>query len=167
MSLSRWSQRPKEHARLLNPAFLAALTWATARGYSRNDRQGLPYHLVFVALPIVLHKATREALPGTTGASLVTWISDHPSVKVRFVERATSLMPLAKECILFGTQGRLLEMSSPYRITARRRPRTMGGFLDEASDEVRDCMDKAEFIGRWFSSHGDPKTVMALWGVAP
>ena len=166
MTFSQWSQRPKEHARLLNPAFLAALTWAVARGYRQVAREGLPYPLVFVALPIILHKVTREALPATTGASLVTWISGHPNVKVRFAERAISLMPLIKECILFGTQGQLIEMSA-FRMTAARKPRSMAGFLEEASDEVRDCMNKAEFVGRWFASHGDPTTVMALWGVAP
>lgn len=166
MSLSQWSQRPKEHARLLNPAFLAALTWAVARGYRHVAREGLPYPLVFVALPIVLHKATREALPRDTRTSLVTWISNHSNVKVCFTERAMSLMPLVKECILFGTQGHLITMSA-FRITSARRPGSMSGFLDESSDEVRDCMNKAELIGRWFASHGDHITVMALWGVAP
>lgn len=166
MSLSQWSQRPKEYARLLNPAFLAALVWAVARGYRQVAREGLPYPLVFVALPIVLHKATREALPETTRTSLVTWISDNPNVKVCFTERATSLMPLIKECILFGTQGRLITISS-FRIISAKKPRSMTGFLDEVSEEVRDCMNKAELIGRWFASHGDPTTVMALWGVAP
>ncbi len=166
MTISQWSRRPKEHARLLNPAFLAALIWASARGYSRIDDQGIPYSLVFIAIPVILHKTTREALPRSVSTSLAAWISDRPQVKVRFVERATSLVPLVKECILFGVQGQLLEMSS-FRITAARRPRSMTGFLNEASEEVEDCMSKAEFLGRWFASHGEDETIMALWGVAP
>ena len=166
MTYSQWSRRPKEQARLLNPAFIAALIWASARGYRQVCSQGLPYSLVFIAIPVLLHKATREELPKTISASLATWMSEHPMVKVRFVERATAMVPLIKESILFGVHGQLIEMSS-MQINAARRPRAMAGFLREASKEVRECMSKSELVGRWFASHGDENTIMALWGVAP
>ncbi|WP_295434279.1 three component ABC system middle component [uncultured Thiodictyon sp.] len=166
MSLRPWSQRPVEEARLLNPAFLAVLTWACARGYGEDDGNGVPFPLLFVALPVVLHKATRQDLPRTVSTPLAAWLADRPEVQVRFAERALALVPLVKEGILFGTNGQLLQMSSP-RILAASRPRAMTGFLKEATAEVAECVKKTEFVGKWFAHSGEYSTVMALWGMTP
>lgn len=166
MTIIPWSDRPIEQARLLNPAFLAALIWSCSEGYRSINEQGIPYPLLFIAMPVVLHKSTRTSLPRGINTSLVAWIGDHPSVHIHFLERATSLVPLVKEGVIFGVNGQLLNMSSslilprqPY--IPRRR------FLRDSSEEVRDCMEKAKFIGRWFASSGNYTTVMALWGVMP
>jgi Family of unknown function (DUF6521) len=166
MTIASWSDRPIEQARLLNPAFLAALIWSSAEGYGSIDDQGIPYPLLFIAMPVVLHKSTRESLPRAISTSLAAWIGENPQVQVRFGERACSLVPLVKEGILFGANGQLLTLPSA-RIIAAKRPRSMASFLREASDEVNDCIAKSKFVGRWFASSGDYTTVMALWGIAP
>lgn len=166
MSAHLWSERPIEQARLLNPAFLAALLWSCARGYGSVDDKGAPYPILFVAVPVVLHKATRESLPRSTRTSLAAWLGEHPQVHVRFAERAKALVPLIKEGLLFGSGGRLLVVSSP-RVIAASRPNSVARLLRDASNEVTTCMRKAEFVGKWFASSGDYSTVMALWGVAP
>lgn len=166
MRADLWSERPVEQARLLNPAFLAVLLWACARGYGSINDQGAPYPLSFVVLPVVLHKATRESLPRSRRTSLAAWLVDNPQVHVRFGERATALVPLVKESLLFGVNGQLLQVSLS-RIVAAPRPRSMANFLSEATDEVNDCVRKSEFVGKWFASSGDYATIMAQWGLAP
>lgn len=167
MTITSWSDRPIEQARLLNPAFLAALIWSCAEGYGNIDPQGVPYPLSFVAMPVVLHKSTRESLPRAISTSLAAWLGENAQVHIHFTERAISLVPLVKEGVLFGINGQLLNLSSS-RIVAAPRPRLiMTRFLRESSDEVRDCMEKAKFVGRWFASSGDYTTVMAHWGVMP
>lgn len=165
MTIASWSDRPIEQARLLNPAFIAALIWACTKEYGNIDIQGIPYPLPFIAMPVVLHKSTRESLPRSISTSLAAWLEKNPQVHVRFAERATSLVPLVKEGLLFGANGQLLNVSS--RIVAAQRPSSMVHFLREASHEVNDCMSKAKFVGRWFASSGNYTTVMALWGVTP
>jgi Family of unknown function (DUF6521) len=166
MTIVLWSERPVEQARLLNPAFLAALIWSCSEGYISVNPQGMPYPLSFIAMPIVLHKSTRENLPRAISTSLAAWLGEKPQVHVRFAERATSLVPLIKEGMLFGSNGQMLNVSS-FRIMAAPRPRSMVRFLRESSDEVQDCMAKAKFVGRWFASSGDYTTVMTLLGVMP
>lgn len=166
MTTSIWSDRPVEEARLLNPAFLAALLWSCTNGYSSVEEQGMPYVLSFVAVPVILHKATRERLPRSVRTSLAAWLAENAQVHVRFAERATSLVPLVKEGILFGANGHLIEISSS-RVVAAPRPSSMARFLRQSSDEVSTCMTKAKFVGKWFAASGSPTTVMALWGVAP
>jgi Family of unknown function (DUF6521) len=166
MTIVLWSERPVEQARLLNPAFLAALIWSCTEGYNSINAQGMPYPLSFIAMPIVLHKSTRENLPRAISTSLAAWLGENPQVHIRFAERATSLVPLVKEGMLFGVNGQMLNVSSS-RIAAATRPSSMARFLRESSDEVRDCMAKAKFVGRWFASSGDYTTVMTLLGVMP
>lgn len=166
MTITPWSDRPIEQARLLNPAFLAALIWSCAEGYYSINQQGIPYPLSFVAMPIVLHKPTRAILPRAIRTSLAAWLGENTHVHVHFIERATSLVPIVKEGVLFGVNGQLLSLTSS-QIMAAPRPRSMARFLRESSDEVRDCMEKAKFVGRWFASSGNYTTVMALWGVMP
>lgn len=166
MSGLSWTDRPVEHARLLNPAFLGALLWSCSKGYGTTDEEGLPYALSFVAMPLVLHKTTRELLPRSTRTSLATWLSNNTQVHVGFSERAAALVPMVKDALLFGSNGGLLEISS-VRVIARTRPRAMARLERGASDEVKSCMKKAEMVGKWFASSGDYTTVMALWGVAP
>jgi hypothetical protein len=166
MTIVLWSDRPVEQARLLNPAFLAALIWSCSEGYGSINAQGMPYPLSFITMPIVLHKSTRENLPRSISTSLAAWLGENPQVHVRFAERATSLVPIIKEGMLFGSNGQMLNVSS-FRIVAAPRPRSMARFLRESSDEVQDCMAKAKFVGRWFASSGDYTTVMNLLGVMP
>ncbi|QTX33493.1 hypothetical protein KAR29_06420 [Aminithiophilus ramosus] len=166
MTTTPWNERPLEHARLLNPAFLGTLLWSCARAYSLEAIVNQPFALSFLVVPVVLHKSTRESLPTTTRTSLVAWLGKNPRVLVGFSERAKSLVPLVKEALLFASSGGLLRVEDA-RVVAGVRPRSMARFEREATDEVRACIKQAEFVGKWFALSGEYATVMALWGVAP
>ena len=166
MITAPWASRSLEQARLLNPAFLGTLLWSCARGYASTANANQPYALSFLVAPVVLHKSTRESLPTTTRTSFVAWLAENPRVHVGFAERATALVPLVKEAILFATNGGVLQLQET-RVVAASRPRAMAKLEREASIEVNACIKKAEFVGKWFALSGDYTTVMALWGVAP
>ena len=167
MSNLLWSlERPIEQKRLLNPAYFAALLWAAARGYNGVAGDGMPYPLIFLVPPTVLHRYTRQRLPRTTRTSLVAWLQDNTEVQLLFADRATSLVPFVKEGLIFGTNGALLAIES-NRIIAAKKPRSMAQLLRESSSEVKESFAKAEFVGKWFASSGSYRTVMALWGIMP
>lgn len=166
MSATPWIERPPEQARLFNPAFVAATIWACTRGYASVGERGLPYAITFVAVPITLHKATREDLPQSTRTTMASWLAKNPQALVGFAERACSLVSLVKEGILFASSGQMLTVDDA-RLVAARRPRSMARFELEATEEVKACVKKAEFVGKWLAGSGDYTTAMALWGVAP
>ena len=166
MSQAPWAQRPIEEARLLNPAFIGELVEACTRDHERESGQGLPYTLAFVAVPVVLHKATREALPGTTRTSLGSWLAAHPRVHVGFAERAAALVPFVKEAVLLSVNADRLAFAEA-RLLALRPARPPSRLRKEVTEEVRDCIVRAGFLGRWFARGGDSATIMTLWGVSP
>ncbi|WP_428992232.1 three component ABC system middle component [Pseudoxanthomonas suwonensis] len=164
-----WRDQATEQARILNPAFVGALVAEAARGYETESpgAHPLPYALAFVAVPVVLHKPTRDTLPERTSTTLAAWIADHPAAQVGFPERARALAPLVKDAILFASRGGLLRIDGTgfSALINRRLVEAYGRSC--SSPEVGACLRKAQFLGRWLALAGEPNTVMALWGVRP
>ncbi len=163
-----WSARVVEEANLFNPAFCATLLAKAADDFARKANRPLPFALAFLILPIILHHGTRSALPGSTVTSLLPWVQDNREQLVEFAQRVRSLYPFTREALLFGIQHQTLMLTGtgdvsvgPKRQSATEK-RT-GLFTDEA----RECVDRAGFLGRWLSTAGTTATIYAAWGVAP
>lgn len=165
--MTEWTARSREEAYLLNPSFCALIAWSSAVGYRGNGDAGMPYVLPFVAVPLILHKPTRQALPRSVRTSMPAWIEENTYFRVGFAERARSLAPFVRDSLLFGTVHCLLAFDDEHRIVPAPKPRTLSGYLREGTDEVKECVKKAEFIGKWMADSGSVETTMALWGVKP
>ncbi len=165
--MKNWLSRPKEEAYLFNPAFCCTTLSVAIQNYARVRNEGIPFSLAFMFLPIVLHKPTRESLPRNTRTSMTAWLQENSEARVLFYERLVSLKPHTREAIQFGMlhdwivlrNGGLLETTlSNTKVT--RTTRTL-------SDEARECVIRARFVGKWFAEAGETHTVMTFWGVRP
>lgn len=165
--MTPWQKRPKEEAALLNPAFCGVLLHETVRGYGSQRTAGMPYPLAFLVLPLVLHRATREALPRTTRTSLAVWLDENPTVRVGFAPRTKSLVPFTRESLLFGTTHGMLRAVGENLQSAKQLRRRATFKREHATDEVSFCMSRAEFLGKWLARAGKPGTIFALWGIRP
>ena len=85
-----WSSRPSEIANLLNPAFCGFLTYKAIESYNSEAGHGMPYPLVFLLLPIILHTETRTKLPKATSTTILAWLNAHPEVTIEFPQRVQS-----------------------------------------------------------------------------
>jgi Family of unknown function (DUF6521) len=163
-----WSNRVVEEANLFNPAFCAVLLAKAAEEFTKKTQQPFPFALAFLVLPVVLHRGTRAALPGSTVTSLLPWMQEHREQLVNFAERVQSLRAITREALLFGTQHATLAIADSGGITvgARKQSATekrTGLFTDEA----RECVERAGFLGRWFAAAGTPGTIYSAWGITP
>ena len=165
---TRWSDRPREEANLLNPVFFAHLAERAASGYRDRAGAGLPWPLVFLAIPAVLHKPTRDALPSNVRTSMASWTQSHPLLLASFAERASSLVPLVREALIFGLAHRVVVLDgAALEPPPHRRRRSSRVPWREPTDDYRDCLSSAAFFGRWCGGSGNIATVYALWGVRP
>ena len=165
--MTRWPERSREEQALLNPAFCSLLLWWAAKGYASVNSDGLSFEEAFLVLPMVLHRATREALPRDTRTSLAVWINTNPLAQGRIVTRSKALVSFTREGILFGgTQGVIQIENGRLRPNDDWR-RPINRSLRDTSNEVRICSRRAEFVGRWFAHTGNGATVLALIGVRP
>jgi hypothetical protein len=163
-----WSNRVIEEANLFNPAFCSVLIVQMSDNFAKKAHRTMPFPLAFLSLPIVLHRATRQALPGSTVTSLHSWIQDHREQLVNFATRVQCLRDVTREAILFAAQHEFLAVEADGGLSPgskRKTPteRRTGLFTVEA----RECVDRAGFLGRWFAAAGTTPTIFAAWGVAP
>jgi hypothetical protein len=163
-----WEQRAVEEANLFNPAFCGTLIVKAVEDFGKKTNHGFSFPLAFLLLPIVLHRGTREALPGSTITSLLPWLQDNRHQLVDFPDRVRRLKPITQEAIMFsmdqdvlgvGQDGGLL--AGPKRIPVTDRS------MESSSRETRECIDRARFLGRWLATAGTTATVMASWGITP
>lgn len=167
MMLPKWRERPQEDAHLFNPAFCGTLIYEFASNYLKTSRQNeMNFALVFCALPIVLHKNTREALPDRTVTSLYTWLQRNPEVLVGYSTRASNLAPFLKEAISFCIARESLEITSSGKlILGAQKSNFTPKKLEETTYEIKDIVNRTRMLGRWFAGAGETSTIMASWGI--
>jgi len=160
-----WDERPIELANLFNPAFCAVVLQNAIRGYHKEAKQGMPFPLLLLVLPLVLHASTRRALPATTRTKLHVWLQAQPEVRVGFAARARHMVPYTKEALAFGIQTQIIQIlddGSFIRIQRKLRSISWPSHL-----EVATCYEKAYFIGRWLAQAGEVATIYTMWGIRP
>ncbi len=160
-----WEERPREFATLLNPAFCALLLREAISGYYKEANRGMPYPLVLIVLPIVLHKGTREALPGTTRTMLHVWLQSNPAARISFAPRVRQLVPYTREALIFGIQNRVLALDDNGQLVRGQQRLRNPDWERDAEPAL--CRQRAGFIGRWFAQAGEATTIFAMWGIRP
>jgi hypothetical protein len=162
--MKAWENRPIEEANLLNPAFCGELLRRAVRQYYLVSQSRFPYPLVFLVLPIVLHRLTREAISPNT-QQLHVWLQNNQNLRVGFADRARSLIPITKEALNFLLQLEVVEINDSAALKLKQNPSPINnGQWDE---EIRDCFRKAETVGRWFARAGSVSNIYTMWGVKP
>jgi hypothetical protein len=161
--MRRWADRSPEAAALLNPALLAAAFAAAASQYERESQEAMPWPLVFLVAPLLLHRGTREALPRTTRTHLSTWITNNPVIRAGFPQRAQQLTEVVREGLRFGM------IHGALSVTADGRMR--GVFPTSVrpieGGDAANIIGSAGLVGKWFTRADQPATLFALFGVAP
>lgn len=165
--MSRWSDGTLEERVLLNPAFCSNLLWHFAATSEEAGRRPMTFAESFLLLPMVLHRATRDALPRTTRTSLGVWLDENPSWQASVAARAKVLVPFTKDALLFAGARQFLRLNGGVLTADLSLRRRVSAVLRESTDEVRLCAKRATFVGAWFSEAGDAVTVMSLMGVRP
>jgi hypothetical protein len=165
--MSRYTSRPSEERTLLNPSFCSCLLWQAAVGYKNTSQESLPFDISFLVLPLVLHRATRDALPTTVKTSLAVWIADNPLARSRVADRTRMLVQFTKEAMMFGGLHGLLAFHAGTITANPDWNKSIVAEIKSSTDEVRLCMKRAEFVGKWLGSSGSSNTVMTIFGVRP
>lgn len=162
-----WESRSREEAHLLNPAFCCSALTAAMYGYKETNNNGMPFPLIFMTLPIVLHKPTREALPINTRTSLPAWLLENGNAKVLFYERLISLKPHTREAIHFGLLMKWIVPEAGGIFQTDLGDSEINRISSYLTNEARECVMRSRFLGKWFALAGSLHTTMALWGIRP
>lgn len=160
-------EQPREVARLLNPAFCAALIHRSVEGYTESTNSGMLFALTYLVLPIVLHEPTRLTLPRSNATRFSTWILQHPEVRAGLPTRCRALLPFATSGLSFLLRANVLEMDDRGYLTptgAKLRGITT---YPKRSDEISRCWSRARLFGELLGSVPRPARVLVGLGVRP
>lgn len=158
-----WDKRPIEIASLLNPAFCGEVIRQSIESYQKTESQPFPFPLVYLILPIVLHKKTRETI--ASQRQLHVWLQANENVKIGFADRTRELVPITKEAMIFLLQVGAIEVDEQAGLRVVSDQRRIPPSRPEG--EISECYRTAVVIGRWFARAANVPTIYALWGVRP
>lgn len=162
-----WTERTREEAHLLNPAFCCVALTSACAGFSEPSDQSLPFPLAFMVLPIVLHKHTRESLPRNTRTSVPAWLQNHGEARIGFHERVMSLTPHTREALRFGLAFHWMAIGDSGLIKCVIPDRRINRAIRSLDGDAKECVSRAHFLGKWFGTSISAETLMALWGIRP
>lgn len=162
--MTKWENRPIEVANLLNPAFCSVLLYEAIKGYGQETDKHMPYPLLFLILPMVLHKHTRELLPRSVATKFHAWLEGNQHLKVCFAARTKQMVQYTKEALIFGVKKGIFyfdENNDLVIASKLRKPKW------EITSEVSHCHRRSLFLGRWLGQAGDVTTIYMMWGICP
>ncbi|MDU2065924.1 MAG: three component ABC system middle component [Sporomusaceae bacterium] len=161
--MTKWEERPIEVANLLNPAFCSVLLYQAIKGYRQEAKTNMPYPLLFLILPIVLHKSTRESLPRSIATKFHAWLEQNQNQKISFAARTRQMVFYTKEALTFGMKQGIINIDNNGLIVSKN----ISKLKTTKTSEVYQCSQRALFLGRWFSKAGDITTIFMMWGICP
>jgi hypothetical protein len=164
-SMIKWGKRTPEVSSLLNPPFCAAILYTTIAEYQKKAQLGMAFPLLYIILPIILHKDTRSRVSSRT--NMIVWLQRNPDALIGFPERARSLVPFTNEAIEFLLHQQIISIdSSGIMIKKPISKARMDKYLS-TDYEIADCVQKTAHLGRWFLSMRSDESIYIAWGVRP
>lgn len=166
MSLKPWRNRVPEEAHHFNPAYCGALTYEFVCAYENAKSVSPSFALVFCALPLALHPATRDRLPYSIRTGLFSWLESNPDARVGFADRARNLTPYVREALRYAAAHKVIYFERGGVITAGpKRASFTPRVLEDTTADVRETVNAIRKIARWFAAAGDTPTILAAWGI--
>lgn len=162
--MKNWNLRTHEVAFLLNPAFCGRVLYSTIKTYNEKANRALPFPLIYLVLPLVLHKETRANINSRTQLQL--WIQRYPQLLIDFPKRARELVPITNESVefLLQTGNIILTPNGELEISPTLKSLSKTKFVD---DEISECLKKGEHVAKWFVAAGKAETIYIELGVRP
>lgn len=161
-----WAKRTREEAHLLNPPFCCVNIASACAGYRKSSNIPLPFGLVFMVLPIVLHKHTRESLPRNISTSIPAWLQEYADARIGFYERLMALQPHSREAIRYGLSYGWLSIGDTGGIRCVVKDTQIDRAIRSLDGDAQHCVSRSRFLGRWFAT-ASSETIMTLWGIRP
>lgn len=137
-----------------NPAIGAYTLWCFGLGFQNEDGNPATFPLVFLVLPLVLHKPTLEVISSTRKASGLALFAAKLGEKrenlLAVHERALALRRLSLQSIAMGVGSHLLTLDYTAA-TIRSNAPDSSLRKPKVPERIRDFSGAADKVGWWFS----------------
>jgi ABC-three component (ABC-3C) system Middle Component 3 len=156
-------KRSTETRNLLNPAFCGLIYASIVDGYNSKSEGAIPFYLLYILMPIVLHKESRQTIPKSSLTKFLTWIQQSEQIKIGLPERAISLKPFVSEAAIFlHGQGHI---ESDQKLGIRTTNTTKIKNIVKKSESIKEYTRKAKTLGAMCGKNNSDLSILALLGV--
>ena len=163
--MREWSKRSNEIRFLLNPAFCGRIIYASVEEYRKRCGNDMPFPLVYLVLPLILHRYTREKILPGSKTNLIQWTQSNNDILIGFPARTRGLLETTDEAVEFLLCAGLIEITEDGCIKRIQRRRiTETEYTDE---EIEDCLSKVKYVSRWFADLSSIDIIFSCLGVKP
>lgn len=162
--MKNWENRATEIAYLLNPAFCGRIIYHAIKTYQQESKRPMPFPLIYLILPMVLHRKTRERIKSVTKMQI--WIQNNPEMLIGFAERAKNMVLITNEAVEFLMQSGIVTLTSNAELELAELFKSLST-SKYTNDEIKECISKSSSVAKWFAKAGTVETIYISWGVRP
>lgn len=138
-----------------NPAFCSIVVYNFCLGYSKLNKDGVPFPLVILLLPIIL---SNDLLPSFDGTNVNTgffrWIENNPEVLLELSKRINESNEIFLPSINYGLSKRIFQISNEGLLIPIEK-----SIRSTSKYELKYIFRNAERLGNWFGQVNSTKTI--------
>lgn len=120
--------------------------------------------MLFIILPIVLHKDIRNSLPKTIRKNFYDWLEENDKIKLYLPEKIKNLVPYTREARAFLIYHEAINIDKKGNITVIKYRKKI---LNIKDSEVKEIFNKEKMFGKWLTYTGEVETIYTLLVIKP
>jgi len=162
--MKNWESRATEIAYLLNPAFCGRIIYHAIKTYEQETKRPMPFPLVYLILPLVLHRKTRERIKSATQMQI--WIQRNPDILIGFADRTKNMVQITNEAVEFLMQSGIVTLTNNAELELAQLFKSLSA-SKYTNEEIKECISKSSNVAKWLAKAGTVETIYISWGVRP
>lgn len=164
--MKNWEERSVITANLLNPAFCGEVLRITITAYNNNGtNEKFPFSLIYLILPLVLHKKTREHMPIRSSTYFHHWVEENEFLFIDFADRVKGLKEYTRESLMFLLKQNAADLTDDGNIIISKYRKKK--ISKDSHSEISQIFRKAELLGKWFHLTGNEQTIYMFLKIRP
>lgn len=157
----------QEEINLLNPAYTGFLFLASLRAYCEHDAQGMHCALPYVVVPMALTPRIAASLPSTYRTPIASWVTEQGGELSDFSAMASACIPVVNSAALFLLERQIIQLTDDANYLIVNDSLAKSPSLFNKSASMKQALQAANFIGKWFAHSSTVETIYAQLGIRP
>ena len=144
-----------------NPAFCSLIIFNFCRGFTSETKEGVPFPIVFLVLPVVLSNDLSKSFEGTNvKTGFFKWINSNPEILLGLTTRINESTEFFKPAIKYGLHKKILHINdSGYLVPIIENIKT------SKKTQLDYLFKYAERLGNWMGQINSTKTIYNYLGI--
>lgn len=157
----------QEEINLYNPAYTGFLFFASLRVYCECNTQGMHCALPYVIVPMALSPRIAASLPSTYRTPIASWIAEQGGELSDFSAMASACIPIVNSAAFFLLERKVIRLTESANYLIANDILVKSPSLFNKSESMKQALQAANFIGKWFAHSSTVETIYAQLGIRP